>query len=250
MLRPQPPENPISLYLDFDGTLVSFADTPDGISVAPETVELLKELYSRLDGALAIVTGRSITNLDLHLSGFKPPVAGEHGAQWRWSDGRQSSAGTVSFRSQLLKADDAFDDVEGMRIETKSSGFAIHFRQAPQWEKTVRNFVDDLIVDNPNLTCVHGNMVSEVRGRAVHKGAAIELFQKHEPFKGRTPIFIGDDVTDEDGFKVVNQAGGLSIKVGSDETCASFRLGGVEEVHDWLNSLNDTLHLGREEWVS
>lgn len=124
---------------------------------------------------------------------------------------------------------------DGILLEDKGAALALHYRLAPSAEEAARLLIDRLIADRDDLHYLAGKMVFEIKPRAVDKGVAISCFMNEPPFSGRMPVFLGDDVTDEDGFRIVNSAGGISIRVGGVAvTAAQYGLPNVDSVHDWL----------------
>lgn len=222
------------LFLDFDGTLVDLAETPESIKVPPFLGKLLGTLNERLDGALAIVSGRQIETFDRYLNPLKIAMAGIHGLERRNAQGliKQFKHPEYDFLldtcKQLVKAN------PDLILEQKKMSLALHFRKAPDLEKTCRHAFEIAIKNKPEFTLVLGKYVVEVMPSGFSKGAAILDYMKEKPFMGRTPIFIGDDLTDESGFEAVLSHGGTAIKVGSGPTNANYRFSNVNEVHEWL----------------
>ncbi len=122
-------------------------------------------------------------------------------------------------------------------MEDKGAGLAVHYRAAPDREGEVKAQMKEWAEDLETLNLIHGKMVVEAKGKGFHKGIAVVAFMAHPPFEGRTPIFIGDDTTDEDGMRAAAEAGGFGIKVGEGETCAQYRLPDVPAVHKWLKDI-------------
>ncbi|VTP69942.1 Trehalose-phosphate phosphatase [Leclercia adecarboxylata] len=122
----------------------------------------------------------------------------------------------------------------GTELEAKGMAFAIHYRRAPEYQQEVLNLAEQIVRDNPQLSLQPGKCVVEIKPRGIHKGEAISAFMHEAPFLGRTPVFFGDDLTDEHGFEVVNQLKGVSVKVGAGETKASWRLATVSDVWQWV----------------
>jgi len=216
-----------ALFLDFDGTLVDIVERPDAVVVDPALPEVLLRLRERLDGALAIVSGRPIAFLDRHLGPHRFDIAGLHGLEHR-----------IGGRLVLCDPDDhprlrvlverlskAVAPKPGILIEDKGCSVAIHWRLAPQEE----DFALDLaragiraLTGHYHLQ--HGKAVAEILPVMAGKGKVIERFLQQAPYEGRRPIFAGDDRTDENGFKTVNAHDGLSIRIGGGETIARMRL--------------------------
>jgi len=229
----------MALFLDFDGTLVPFAGHPDDIRLPTVLPDLLRDLSDALGGACALISGRSIDDIDRRLGYSRLAVAGEHGGQIRFPDGSVISRASVSFSAALKKARRAFRGHPGIVIEPKSAGFAVHYRQAPDLQGDVGAFMKNVIERRPDLEIIGGKFVFELRSRGVSKAAAIEEFMTRQPFEGRKPVFFGDDVTDEDGFRAVNALGGISIKVGDGRSCADLRAKTIDEVYEWLIAVRD-----------
>ncbi|MGI9343418.1 MAG: trehalose-phosphatase [Gammaproteobacteria bacterium] len=227
-----------AVFLDFDGTLVNIADRPELVHAPESLIAALRDTHRALRGALALVTGRSIASLDELLDPLRLPAAGVHGIEFRDDGGAvQASAAPVlpawvHRRATELAAEDA-----GLLVEDKGHGIAVHFRQAPALERRVRDEVASISSRlGPDFTIQNGKMVVELRPRCASKGTAVERFMAQAPFAGRTPVFAGDDVTDEDAFRVVNSLGGYSIKVGGrqPDSAAAYDLADVAAVRNWL----------------
>ncbi len=228
-----------ALFLDVDGTILHFADTPDGVAPSERVAGLLQEVSRCLEGAVALVSGRSIDNLD-HL--FGPHVtclAGLHGLERRDAEGRLHLLGEAEalehLRAPLAELAEGGD---GVLLEDKQRALAVHYRQAPHKADEIRRRVEELVRPSVrDLRIIHGKMVSEIKPRHADKGSAIQAFMDEAPFAGRLPVFIGDDVTDEDGFVAVNALKGLSIHVGDGAaTAARYQIAGVDQVIDWLET--------------
>lgn len=226
-----------ALFLDVDGTLLSIAEHPDAVQVSAELLTLLDTLNQRLCGAVALVSGRTIADLDGLFSPLRLTCAGVHGLERRGADGtvhEVASAGHLDpLRAPLT---DFVKAREGLLLEDKHQSLALHYRNAPQHEAEIKSLLADLMGTGTSaLELKRGKMVVEVKPAGANKGTAIEAFMEEAPFVGRIPVFIGDDVTDEDGFSSVNQMGGLSIRVGFDETsAATFTLPDEDAVMAWL----------------
>ena len=238
-LPPPPPDllHGAALFLDFDGTLVELADTPDSIRVPPRLGHLLERLRRRLEGRLAIVSGRSIADLERHVPHSGIGFSGSHGLELRTADG------TCLPLSVPIGFDDVRERVarfaagtEGLLAEEKPAGIALHFRQAPAAAERAAAFMAGL-ADERGLILQHGRMVVELRPRGATKGDAIEAFMTEPDFEGARPVFVGDDLTDEHGFEAAARLGGAGVLVGRQRgTAARFRLASVGAVGDWLES--------------
>jgi trehalose 6-phosphate phosphatase len=228
-----------AVFLDFDGTLVDIADQPDSVRMNASTLRRIASIQSRVDHALAVVSGREIAVIDQFLRPLKLPVAGVHGLERRDSAGRLHKAATngAEFAFHAGTIAQALDGERGVIIEVKSGAVALHFRLRPDLEMRCRKIAEDLTRDRPDLALLRGKMVYEIRRTGPNKGTVIREFLDEPPFSGRVPIFAGDDVTDEEGFLVVNDLGGVSIKIGADQTAASYRARDINEFQDWLDNL-------------
>jgi trehalose 6-phosphate phosphatase len=225
-----------ALFLDFDGTLVEIALRPDQVRVRPDLPGLLNELARRLSGAVAVVSGRPFDELADMLAPYSGPLAGQHGFERRHGDGhiiRRSPPPSLD-RLRPLLARFAAHHV-GVLLEDKGASLALHYRQMPSREEDCRALMRRLArASNGELEALDGKMVVELRSPLANKGRAIAEFLSEPPFLGRVPVFVGDDVTDEEGFAAVERAGGISVHVGSGATVARYRLAGVNEVLTWL----------------
>jgi len=205
-----------ALFLDIDGTLLDLAETPDGIAVPPDLPGQLDALSAKLGGALALVTGRGLAYADRLFAPLRFPIAGLHGAERRAPDGSVTAA-TETAAFQALKADLTRQTAAwpGVLIEDKGAAVAVHYRQAPEREIDLQPLMQQALDRaGPDWHMQHGKMVIEIRPSSADKGHAVEAFLAQAPFKGRRPIAIGDDVTDEAMFRAINPLGGLSIRVG------------------------------------
>jgi trehalose 6-phosphate phosphatase len=226
-----------ALFLDVDGTLLEIAATPAAVRVPERTLNVLAVLQQRLDGAVALVSGRSIAELDRLFAPLKLAAAGVHGAERRDAAGHAHGRDDVEALAparRLLVAWSAAH--EGVLVEDKGAALALHYRGAPQLESAARRIVADALAAlTPGFHIQEGKKVLELKADSASKGHAIEAFMQEPPFDGRVPVFVGDDLTDEDGFDVVNRRGGHSIAVGLGRpTRARFHLADEQSVLDWL----------------
>lgn len=230
-----------ALFLDVDGTLIEFAETPQSVHVPTGLKQLLDDVRGRLDGALALVSGRSLASLDQLFAPLRLIASGVHGCERRAADGivmrpEVDAAMIARVRNDLA---DFVRSHEGLLLEDKHYAVALHYRRAPHLEEAVYRIMEQMRVYlGPTFALQAGKSVVELRPGEWTKGTSIEAFMQEAPFAGRTPVFLGDDVTDEDAFAVVNAMNGISIKVGSPApTLAKHRLGNVAEVLRWLQSV-------------
>jgi trehalose 6-phosphate phosphatase len=227
-----------ALFLDFDGTLVEIAERPEAVRLEPEARAALTLLAREMDGAVAIVTGREIADIDHHLSPLYLPVAGVHGLTRRSFDGALTDV-TLSwaFVPTLERALHPFAERNaGLLVERKRGAVALHYRLRPELEGEAIIEMERATQGLSGITLMRGKMVIEAKSSATHKGHAIEAFLNEVPFRGRVPVVAGDDRTDEDAFVTVNRLGGVSIKIGDDETAATLRLPNAAAFRHWLTA--------------
>jgi trehalose 6-phosphate phosphatase len=235
---PLPSARDCCLFLDVDGTLLDFAPTPDSVVVDEPLRALLRVLERQCDGALALVSGRSIADLDALFDPLYLATAGVHGcerrdAQGHWLRPRFADETIAQIRQLLTQA---LAPIDGILIEDKQYAFAIHYRRAPQLEATLRTALQRLAPSLPDsLELIEGDEVFEIKPVSHDKGTAIEAFLQEAPFVGRYPIFIGDDLTDQDGFAAVRRHLGMAIAVGSN-VHSEWHLEGPRDVRRWLTT--------------
>lgn len=226
-----------AFFLDVDGTLLDLAEHPDDVEVRPEIVGTLHDLHELTGGAVALVSGRAIADLDRILLPEHLPAAGQHGLERRDGSGRIErhrieARGLERARAALAQYAARHP---GILLEDKGLVLAVHYRNAPALEGEVCALAERLARDlGAGYKAQHGKMVVEIKPVGHDKGTAIREFLAEPPFRGRRPVFVGDDVTDEDGFRFVNAAGGISVKVGGGETAAAYRLADSRAVLAWL----------------
>lgn len=228
--------NGASLFLDFDGTLVEIASRPEAVVVGEELRSLLIRLRDRLDGRLAIITGRPLGDIDRLIHPLQLPVAGSHGLEHRHANGETVAADRperLDFALTELRRVESANP--GVLVEPKPLGVAVHFRGAPEAEGEVRQSAEE-IAEASGLQLQPGKMVIELRAAGGNKAAGLRALMGAPPFAGTRPVFIGDDCTDEPGFAEARRLGGDGIYVGEPrETEAGFRLGSVADVLSWLD---------------
>ena len=227
-------EGPIALFLDFDGTLVPIAPTPDGIAVPAGLHADLLQLAERLDGRLALVSGRALDDIETHLGALDLAAAGSHGIDRRDANGAQLGAEAVDFPQEVEQALAAFVQESRFSLERKPHGAALHYRGHPDLADEGMALARDLAAQH-ELEVKRGKAVIELVQPGADKGGAVQAFMQVTPFAGAQPVFIGDDVTDEDGFAVVREMGGIAILVGErSPSAAHFALANTEAVRAWL----------------
>ena len=228
----------LALFLDLDGTLVPLASAPDQVALDFRVVGLLSRLVRRLGRRVAIVSGRSIADVDRIVEDSIAAVAGIHGLERRTVSGVRTSVPAhpqlAYARAELLK----FADLRaGIVMEDKGLGLALHYRRAPEAAIAARRLVFRLATST-GLAVQQGDMVMELLTPGPGKGSAVVAFMAEPPFAGSVPVFVGDDLTDEDAFAVIRASGGLAIQVGPErQSQASHRLADVDAVFAWLQSL-------------
>ncbi|HEX9946697.1 MAG TPA: trehalose-phosphatase [Allosphingosinicella sp.] len=237
---PPPPLSrlaPAALFLDFDGTLVELAETPGAIAVPSALKPLLDRLSDRLEGRLAIVSGRAVDDLRRHLGGSAAVLSGSHGAELHYADGRRIPVSAPPGLAEAREAVHRFAAGSGgLLIEDKPAGVALHYRLAPERAKEADAFLESL-AERSGLALQRGKMVAELRPAGSDKGAALERLMGEPPFAGARPVFVGDDLTDEDAFRAAASLGGEGVLVGpARPSAALWRLDGVAEVTAWLEA--------------
>lgn len=220
----------IALFLDFDGTLVEIAETPDGILIPPHLGQRLEALNARLDGRLALVTGRALADIHGHLGQVAVMTVGSHGVEF----GRVAPPPRPLSPQAAAAIAALVAEWPDLLIETKPHGIAIHYRQEPDAAPSVLTVMEKVAAAE-GLAARRGKMVVELGPAGVSKGGAVARLMAEPPWAGAEPLFVGDDVTDEDGFAAAAAAGGHGILVGAPRaTAAHYRLSGPNEVHQWL----------------
>lgn len=228
-----------AFFLDIDGTLLEFAARPQEVRVEAGLLTLLKQLSDSTDGAVALVSGRSVEDIDKLFSPLAFPAAGQHGTERRTAAGAirrheppVEKLGVAAAELVRLTAAHA-----GLVLENKGMTLALHYRLAPGLralaEREMRGIAAGL---GDGFELQNGKFVIEIKPSGKDKGSAIAEFIAEAPFAGRRPVFIGDDLTDEPGFDVVNRAGGHSVKVGPGITRARWHLFDATAVRRWLEA--------------
>lgn len=251
MNAPPPVADDFALFLDFDATLVEIAATASTVAPAPglvhDLVDDLLRIEEFLGGALALVSGRPIRELDGLLAPLALAAAGLDGLETRWRRDAAPERAPVGPELGILKAALAGSGLlaRGVTLEDKGGALAVHYRFAPDCEPAVLEVMRQAIGDLPDLDLVLGGMVAEARPAQRDKGFAVRQFMERAPFAGRTPVFVGDDPTDEDGIRAAQALGGFGVKVGEGDGAARFRLADVAAVHFWLVAALDASVLRR-----
>ncbi|MBK1667234.1 trehalose-phosphatase [Rhodovibrio sodomensis] len=237
-----------ALFLDVDGTLLGFQGRPEDVQLHASLRGVLNALDAGLGHAVALVSGRTLADLDRIQAPLKLPAAGLHGLERRDADGTidhgVEGAALDHLRAGLT---DLVTRHDALWLEDKGRALAVHYRADPALHGTVLDRVHALCArEAPDtLAVLDGKMVCEVKPRHADKGSAIRGFMARPPFAGRLPVFLGDDVTDEDGFRAVNALGGLSIRVGTQPagklTHAAYRLADEPAVEAWLDRVRQAV---------
>lgn len=240
MLEPDLPDRACALFFDFDGTLVDLAAQPDAVHVEPAVTHALVSLLPVFGGALAIVSGRPLSEIDHHLQPLTLCAAGVHGTERRGADG------LVRRLSISAGLDEAAAVVEALclrhpslLLERKPGAIALHYRQAPELESACVAAMSEALALVDGMALLRGKMVIEMKPRMAGKGLAVHAFMAEPPFQSRRPWFFGDDVTDEAAFGAVQDLGGVAVKVGEGETQASQRLADPAALRQWLARLSE-----------
>ena len=230
------------LFLDVDGTLLEIAATPDSVQVATGLLDLLDRLRTVLGGAVALISGRPIVDIDRLFGPQRWAAAGVHGLERRDSEGRwhaQNGFDVAIVAQARDRLQQLASQLPGTLLEDKGMSVALHYRQVPHLEGQILGETRAILrALGGRLVLLEGRMVVELRLRGASKADAIRQFLGEPPFKGRRPIFIGDDVTDEKALEEVERIGGLSVAVG-DRVLAMQRVSGPQDVRVFLEELAD-----------
>jgi trehalose 6-phosphate phosphatase len=231
-----------AVFLDVDGTLVPYATSPGAVQVDPQLIFQLSTFAAKLGGALALLSGRRLENLDELFAPLALPAAGLHGLQRRDAAGNAhcaaSSAASLSAARESLQA--LVASVPGLRLEDKIETLAVHFQSAPELGPLVLAQMNEaLALLGPSFHVQPGRLVYELKSRLYNKGTALRAFLKETPFIGRTPVMIGDDLTDLDAFHAAEALGGYAIAVG-DLISARWRVSDPKELQRWIATLAES----------
>jgi trehalose 6-phosphate phosphatase len=205
-----------ALFLDIDGTLLDIARTPDAVDVPKSLTQTLVQASTWLGGALAIVSGRPFSQIDKLFAPLRLPGGAGHGASIRTPEGKiESASASLAVPSQwrtLLH--NAVKLWPGVVVEDKAHCIAVHYRSAPEHKGEVEELVTHLAAQDASFEALPARMAFEIRNRALTKAVVVRSLMRHAPFKGRIPVFVGDDVTDHDGFRAAEEKGGIALDVG------------------------------------
>lgn len=234
---PPPARSEWAYFLDFDGTLLDLALTPDAIHVDAALPALLAALHRRCAGAVALISGRALSDLEDRLGLPALPKAGQHGLERRDAAGRLWLRAAPMEAKQSIRAALApiLEQHQGLILEDKGLTLALHYRQVPELASYAHQVMRRLVAEvGEDLEIQEGKCIVEVKPAGVDKGTAIAEYLAEPPFVGRRPVFIGDDQNDERGFAVVNDCDGISVGVGAGHSSARYHLADVAAVRGWL----------------
>jgi trehalose 6-phosphate phosphatase len=236
------PRADLAFFLDVDGTLLPIAETPNAVSPSTSVCALLTKLMAASGGAIALISGRSLVELDRLFCGLHLPAAGQHGCERRDARGRITRiephvASLNALRNLMYEMAGA--DVR-LLLEDKGASLALHYRRAPERGPELMANLQQVLNGYPQFGLQPGKMVLEVRPIGISKAHAVQAFMAEPQFLRRIPVFIGDDLTDEDGFSMVNELGGISIKVGSGNSVACYRAADTVDVLNWLMACSES----------
>ena len=236
-----PPEDRCALLLDIDGTLLDLAPTPREVRVPPGLAETLERLMTRMSGALALVSGRSLDDIDFIFGAARFPAVGGHGAEMRLSIGEEAVAVRappmdVDLKRRFARIASLDPDII---LEDKGYSLALHFRLAPHAEQAIYDAVSAVRADLPNapIEVLPGKAVCEIKSTGFTKATGTRELMAHSPFSGRRPVFIGDDVTDESVFAIMPEFDGVAFSVGRQAQGVAGLFASPDEVRGWLARL-------------
>jgi trehalose 6-phosphate phosphatase len=222
-----------AVFLDFDGTLAGLQDDADTVFLSPGMDHVLRACANRLDGALAVMSGRDLDDLSRRVPDSLWRF-GNHGLRASAPGGRPTVSLTAAPSGLLVALSEISDTYAGVRLEPKGPVLAVHYRTAPGVEVELKSALSDAIAPFTDYSLQHGKMVFEAKPAAANKGTCLLRAMQDQPFRGRRPVMIGDDTTDEDAFASAQSAGGIAVKVGDGLTVARHHLDSVQDVHALL----------------
>jgi trehalose 6-phosphate phosphatase len=228
-----------ALFLDVDGTLLDLAATPDQVEVPDDLPDILGALHGLLGGAVALVSGRPIADLDRFFAPLRLPAAGQHGAELR-----ATALGEIvrappppGLAEVIVRLRRFAASRPGVLVEDKNASVAVHFRRTPQYRDEIEKLTREIAAENDAMQVLEGVMAFDVKPRSVDKGRAVAWFMHRPPFSGRVPVFVGDDRTDEDGFAAVAERAGYAIQVGTARPrVAASHIPAPAGVRQWLRA--------------
>jgi trehalose 6-phosphate phosphatase len=231
-----------AFFLDIDGTLLDIEGHPDDVRIGRTELDLVSGLHRATGGALALVSGRPLAGIDVLFHPLKLPIAGQHGAERRDASGKRHRHrfAVEALHTAAAPVRKFVGRNEGLVFEDKGASVALHYRLAPQLQAAAKAVMEQAAKGAGGVLEVQaGKMVYELKPAGVDKGSAIDEFMRDAPFAGRIAVFLGDDVTDEFGFRVINRLGGHSVKIGQGATAARWRLADPADAKAWLGAWMD-----------
>lgn len=247
MQQPPLPDLGSALFFDFDGTLTDIAEHPDAVTVLPEVPMRLAALAQDLNGAVAVVSGRPVSEIDHWLQPVKLPVAGVHGAERRGPDGFLRRIAMPDLTPAREFVEDLVRRHPSLLMEVKPGALALHFRGADALEDECVAAMTEAQRRTEGMALMCGKKVIELKPRRASKGQAVRAFLDEQPFRSRRPWVFGDDVTDEVAFETVLGLGGVAVKVGLGETLAPYRLADPAALHAWMDEVLAAFAAGRKQ---
>jgi len=229
-----------ALFLDFDGTIARIVEHPDAARPSMRWMRLVPRLRKAFGGALAIVTGRELADIDARFPRLEPLLVGAmYGSLRRGASGLSEAAADLAdqFSAVAERLKPMVTRHDGLMVETKSAGVSLHYRARPDLADVCAAAIRAATAPYDLIEVIQGMCVYEARPVAVDKGRCIAAFMLEAPFIGRTPVFAGDDVPDEEGFRLVNARGGITIKVGAGPSDARFATESPATLAAWLETL-------------
>lgn len=249
MQEPPLPDRGSALFFDFDGTLTDIAEHPDAVMVLPGVPQRLAALAQALNGAVAVVSGRPVSEIDHWLQPLRLPAAGVHGAERRGPDGFLRRIATPDLTPARVLVEELVRRHPSLLMEAKPGALALHYRGADALEDECVATMTEAQRRVEGLALMCGKKVIELKPRRASKGQAVRAFLDERPFRSRRPWVFGDDVTDEVAFEAVLGLGGVAVKVGAGETLAPYRLADPAALHAWMDTVLHRFAAGREQKV-
>jgi trehalose 6-phosphate phosphatase len=250
MLITEWPGRASALFFDFDGTLVDLASRPDAVQVPDDVPRLLSRLGLALGGAVAVVSGRPLSEVDRYLKLRRLCVAGVHGVERRGADGHVRRFACRGLQEVAASIEALCERSPGLRMELKPGAIALHYREAPELEDECLAAMTEALSHVDGMSLLRGKKVVEMKPRRASKGMAVRSFMDERPFRLRRPWFFGDDVTDEAAFEAVQAMGGVAVKIGEGDTLATLRIADPAALRQWMGRLAEhfsAVH-APEEW--
>lgn len=229
-----------ALLLDIDGTLLELAPTPGAVVVPPGLKDTMAGLLTRTAGAFALVSGRALNDIDRIFAPLKFPIVGGHGAEFRLYPNGDSGLNVPQMNKDLKRRFAAIAAIDSaIIIEDKGYSLAVHYRLAPNAERAIYDAVSAIRADLPHapFDILPGKSVVEFKAPGISKAKGVRELMKHLPFAGRTPVFLGDDVTDETVFEIMPDLKGLAYSVGREVSGLAGHFENPAAVRDWLAQL-------------